>query len=231
MVSCQIRVLVADDHLVIRRGLATLLLAFNDIVLVGEAQNGAETLALCATIQPDVVLIDLLMPDMDSVEVTRAIRQRHPASQVVVLASLPLHELIHRALAAGASGCLLTNISAEELATAVRTAHTGQYVSGLTAVESDVRAAVPSSLLPDHGSDLTAREHEVLEQMARGFTNTQIGAQLNISRATVKFHVSSILSKFGASSRTEAAALAVQHRLIAGPGDSSAMWPAGAIAA
>src|SRR5258706_2009208 len=220
MTTSPIRVLVVDDHLVVRRGLATLLLAFNDIVLAGEAQNGAEALELCATAQPDVVLMDLLMPEMDGVEATQAIRERYPHIQVIVLTSTDEYDLIRRALAAGAEGYLLKNANADDLAAAIGVAPSGHPMLAPNSAEPKAHAprTPEPAPWPGHVEELTCRELEVLAQMTHGLTNTQIGAQLNISRATVKFHVSSILSKLGVASRTEAVALAVQHHLTTGPG-------------
>jgi DNA-binding NarL/FixJ family response regulator len=213
MTTGPIRVLVADDHLMIRRGLATLLLAFNDIVLVGEAQNGAEALELCATTQPDVVLMDLLMPEMDGVEATHAIRERYPHIQVIALTSMDEYDYVQRALVAGAEGYLLKSISSDDLATAIRVALVGRPTPAPESFEAMAHTTHTSEPEPPKsGANLTEREHEVLELMTHGLTNTQIGAQLNISRATAKFHVSSILSKLGVASRTEAVALTVQHQ-------------------
>jgi NarL family two-component system response regulator LiaR len=219
MMTGPIRVLLVDDHLVVRRGLATLLLAFDDMVLVGEAQTGAEALELCATAHPDVVLMDLLMPEMDGVEATRAIRERYPDIQVIAMTSLDEYDYVQRALAAGAEGYLLKNSSADDLAAALRVALAARRMQGPDRFEDLAHAVQPSAPAPpEPGVDLTGREYEVLALMAHGLTNTQIGAHLNISRATVKFHVSSILSKLGVVSRTEAVALAVQHQLTSGPG-------------
>ncbi|HJZ45707.1 MAG TPA: response regulator transcription factor [Roseiflexaceae bacterium] len=215
-----IRVLVVDDHLVVRRGLATLLLAFNDLQLVGEAQTGAEALALCATAQPDVVLMDLLMPEMDGVAATQAICERYPNIQVIMLSSCDEYDLIRRALAAGAEGYLSKNSSSDDLAVAIRMSQAGRARLAPTSVEDIAHPTwTPELPLTDHGSDLTDRERDVLALLTQGLTNTQIGARLIISRATVKVHVSSILSKFGAASRTEAVALAVQHHLTNGRAD------------
>ena len=219
MTTGPIRVLVVDDHLVVRRGLATLLLAFSDLLLVGEAQNGAEALELCATAQPDVVLMDLLMPEMDGVTATQTIREHYPHIQVIVLTSMDEYDYVQRALVAGAEGYLLKSISADDLATAIRVALAGHPTPAPESFEDMTHTAHTSEPAPPKpGADLTAREQEVLGQMTHGLTNTQIGAQLNISRATAKFHVSSILSKLGVASRTEAVAVAVQHHLTTGPG-------------
>ena len=198
-----IRVLVVDDQQIERRGLATLLLSFSDMVLVGIARNGVEALELCATVHPDVVLMDLLMPDMDGVEATRMIRERYPKIHVIVLTNWDEYVLVQNALSAGAESYLLKNVSAVELAEAIREASPDQ--------------APGSATQPELGSDLTARELEVLVQVAHGLTNGQIAANLIISRATVKYHLSSIISKLRANSRTEAAALAVQYHLITIP--------------
>jgi DNA-binding NarL/FixJ family response regulator len=203
MKSGAIRVLVVDDHQTERRGLVTQLQSCSDLILVGVAQNGAEALDLCATLHPDVVLMDLLMPGMNGVEATSMIRERYPDIHVIVLTKWDEYELVQRALAAGAERYLLKNVGAGELAEAIRGASPSQI-------------QIPATR-PNLGTDLTAREIEVLMKVAQGLTNGQIAAHLIISRATVKYYVSSILSKLGAASRTEAAALAVQHHLITIP--------------
>ena len=197
-----IRVLVAVDHLALRRRLATLLLGYHDVLLVGEARNGAEALDLCEVTHPDVVLVDLLIQDMDAVEATFAIRKRFPEIQVIVLTNWDEYDMVQRALSAGAGGYLLTNLRSEDLVGAIR-----------VACPSKTQAQDP----PQPIADLTVRELEVLGLMTRGLTNGQIGAELIISRATAKYHVSSILRKLGAVSRTEAVALAIQINLTAGP--------------
>ena len=218
MTTGPIRVLLVDDQLVVRRGLATLLLAFNDLQLVGEAQNGAEALALCATTHPDLVLMDLLMPEMDGVAATRAIHERYPHVQVIVMTDLDEYDAVQRALVAGAQGYLLKDSSGGDLAAAIRGAHAGSPTQLPTSFAAMMHAPqTPKLAPPELRADLTSRELEVLAFVVHGLTNTQIGARLNISRATVKFHVSSILSKFGVTSRTEAAALAVERHLTSGP--------------
>ena len=220
MTTKPIRVLVVDDHLVVRRGLATLLLAFNDLVLVGEAQNGVEALELCETARPDIVLMDLLMPEMDGVTATRAICEHFPHIRVMVLTSMDEYDLVQRAICAGAGGILLKNMGAEELAVRIRTAVTGHLRQSTLSFEVVMRTALMEQpRWPDPCTDLTEREQGVLNLLVHGLTNPQIASQLIISRATVKYHVSSILSKLGASSRTEAVALAVQAQLATGPGE------------
>jgi NarL family two-component system response regulator LiaR len=198
-----IRVLVVNDHQMERRGLVTLLQSFNDLMLAGVARTGAQALQLCESAKPDVVLMDLLMPDMDGAEATRLIHEHYPGIHVIVLTAWEEYDLVQRALSLGAETYLLKNMSAVQLAEAIRTAHDGQPQISLP--------------LPDLGADLTTRELEVLIYVAQGMTNAQIAIHLTISRATVKYYVSSILGKMGSASRTGAVALAVQHGLIAVP--------------
>jgi NarL family two-component system response regulator LiaR len=206
-----IRVLIVDDHAMLRRGLVTFLLSFDDLELVGEAANGVEALRLCDQVQPDVVLMDLVMPEMDGSTATRAIRQRHPQVQVIALTSFREEELVQGALEAGAIGYLLKNASADELADAIRAAHAGQPTLAPEAAEALIHAATH---LPALGQDLTPREREVLALMVEGLRNAKIAERLTVSPSTVKFHVSRILSKLGVSSRTEAVAMALQHNLV-----------------
>ena len=214
MTTGPIRVLVVDDHLMVRRGLATLLLAFTDLLLVGEAQSGTEALELCATTRPDVILMDLMMPELDGAEATRTIRERYPAIQVLALITFDEYALVQRALTAGARGILPKSINNEELATNIRRVHSGCPSLAPRSIEDIVRnAPIPMLSVQTHSEELTEREREVLGLMIHGLTNAQIGAQLIVSRATAKAHVSSILSKLGAATRTEAVALAVQSHL------------------
>jgi NarL family two-component system response regulator LiaR len=208
----QIRVMIVDDHAVVRSGLAAFLMAYDDLELVAEAGNGTEAIRLCEKTRPDVVLMDLLMPEMDGVEATRTIRQAHPEIQVIALTSFQEDDLVHRALQAGAIGYLLKNVGAEELAAALRRARAGHPVLSPEATRVLLRTARSE---PPPGHDLTAREREVLALMAKGLNNSEIAKRLIVSRSTVKFHVSGILSKLGVASRTEAVALALQHRLVA----------------
>ena len=206
-----IRVMVVDDHAVVRSGLATFLLAFDDLELAGEAGSGEAAVRLCTQSQPDVVLMDLVMPGMDGAAATRAIRQSCPQTQVVVLTSFKEEELVQRALQAGAIGYLLKDVQAEELAEAIRLAHAGQSTLAPEAAQALIHAAAQPH---KPGYDLSLREREVLALMARGLNNTEIAKQLIISLSTVKYHVSSILSKLGVANRAEAVALAVQHHLV-----------------
>jgi NarL family two-component system response regulator LiaR len=165
----------------------------------------------CAEVQPDVVLMDLQMPVMDGVTATRAIRERSPTVQVLALTSFRDEELVQRALQAGAIGYLLKNVSADDLATAIRAAHAGQPTLAPEATQALVHAATRP---PTPGQDLTPREREVLALMVQGLSNTAIAARLVVSPSTAKAHVSSILSKLGVTSRTEAVALAMQRHLV-----------------
>ncbi len=206
-----IRVVLVDDHAVVRSGLAAFLLAFDGLELVGEAGSGEEAVRLCEQVQPDVVLMDLVMPGMDGAAATRAIRERCPQVQVIALTSFKEDELVQGALQAGAISYLLKNVSADELADAIRAAHAGRPTLAPEATQALVQAA---SHPPPPGHDLTPREREVLALMVEGLSNPQIARRLVVSRSTVKFHVSSILSKLGVDSRTEAVALAVQNNLV-----------------
>jgi len=206
-----IRVLLVDDHAVVRSGLAAFLLAFDDLELVGEAASGEEAVRLCEQSRPDVVLMDLVMPGMDGATATRAIRERCPQIQVIALTSFKEKELVEGALEAGAIGYLLKNVSAEELADAIRKAHAGKPTLAPEATQVLIQAARQP---PAPGFDLTEREREVLALMVEGLSNPEIAERLVVSPSTVKFHVSNILSKLGVASRTEAVALAVQHHLV-----------------
>ncbi|HSJ56403.1 MAG TPA: response regulator transcription factor [Anaerolineae bacterium] len=206
-----IRVLLVDDHAVVRSGLGAFLFAFDDLELVGEASSGAEAVRLCEQLHPDVVLMDLVMPIMDGAEATRQIRDRYPDIQVIALTSFKEKELVEGALSAGAIGYLLKDISAEELANAVRQARAGRPTLAPEAAQALIRATREPQPV---GFDLTDREREVLALMVKGLTNPEIALRLVVSRSTVKFHVSNVLSKLGASSRTEAVSLALQKNLI-----------------
>ena len=207
-----IRVILVDDHAVVRSGLSAFLMAFDDLELVGEASNGLEAVRLCENVQPDVVLMDLVMPEMDGAQATKNIRQKFPHIQVVALTSFKENDLVQGALQAGAIGYLLKNVGADELADAIRSAHVGRPTLSPEATQVLIEASRFPADKP--GFNLTNREQEVLKLMADGLNNPEIADTLVVSRSTVKFHVSSILSKLGVSSRTEAVALAIRDKLI-----------------
>lgn len=211
--SERIRVLTVDDHEILRSGIKFSLLAFEDLELVGEAHSGEEALRLCDEVQPDVVLMDMLMPEMNGVEATRAIRSQYPEVQVVVLTSFYDKDLVRRAMQAGAVGYMVKGVSADELGQAIRAAHAGRTTMAAEAIEALVQDA---DAPPKPGNDLTKRELEVLALMAEGLSNAEIARRLAVSVSTVKYHARGILSKLGAGSRAEAVALALQHDLIPG---------------
>lgn len=206
-----IRVMLVDDHTMVRRGLATFLEVFDDLELAGEAADGNQAIEQCARLLPDVVLMDLAMPDMDGVTATRVIHQRFPEVQVLALTSFTEEELIQNALEAGAIGYLLKDVTADELAQAIRAAHSGRATLSPAAVQAMVHA---STRPPPIGHDLTKRERTVLALLVAGLNNTEIAEKLFVSPSTIKSHVSHILKKLDVSSRTEAAALAVRYKLV-----------------
>jgi NarL family two-component system response regulator LiaR len=203
--------MIVDDHSMMRTGLRYTLRSFEDLELVGEAGSGAEALELCAEVEPEVILMDMLMPGMDGAKTTQLIRQSHPRIQIIVLTSFQEKDLVERALQAGAIGYLLKNATAEELAQAIRAANAGRPTLAQEATESLIQS---SRQKPQLGYDLTDREREVLILMAKGLTNAQIAERLMLSMSTVKFHIRNILSKLGAANRAEAVNLAWQHNLI-----------------
>ena len=206
-----IRVMLVDDHAVVRSGLGAFLMAFDDWELVAEAGGGEEAVRLCEKARPDVVLMDLMMPGMDGAAATKAIRDKCPHIQVIALTSFKEEVLVEGALQAGAIGYLLKNISADELADAIRAAHAGRP----TLAPEATQALIQSTRKPrSPGYDLTERELEVLALMAEGLSNPGIADRLVVSRSTVKFHVSNVLSKLGVTSRTEAVSTALKHNLV-----------------
>jgi two-component system, NarL family, response regulator LiaR len=217
-----IRVMIVDDHAVVRKGIRYSLLAFPDLELVAEAEGGQEALDLCARMSksstlPDVILMDMVMPGMDGVAATQAILEQYRQVQIVALTSFESGPLVRSALRAGAIGYLLKDVAIDDLADAIRAAHAGKG----SLAPAAARGLVAEVQQPQElGSDLTDREREVLALVVEGMSNQQIGRQLNISLSTARSHVSTILSKMDASNRAEAAAQAVKRGLVGQPGHS-----------
>lgn len=209
--STPIRVMIVDDHPVVRMGIRFALRAFSDIEVVGEAGSGQEAIDVGVQIQPDVVLMDLVMPGMNGVETTNTLREVCPKTHVLALTSFQEGQLVQEALHAGAIGYLLKDVSVDELARAVRLADQGQPSLAPAAGQALVQTATQA---PKLGHDLTEREREVLALLVEGLSNQHIAERLVISPATVKFHISSIRSKLRATSRTEVVILAMQHKLV-----------------
>jgi NarL family two-component system response regulator LiaR len=206
-----IRVLIVDDHAMVRKGLVAFLKNQPELDLVGEACDGREAVESCEQDQPDVILMDLVMPELSGVAATRTIHQRWPQVQVIALTSFQEKELVQDALQAGAIGYLLKNVSGEELAEAIRQAHSGRPTLAPEAIQALIQ---PPSEVESLAASLTRREHEVLALLVKGMSNPEIAGKLFISRATVKVHISNILSKLEVASRAEAISLAIQNKLV-----------------
>ncbi len=224
-----IRVVLADDHPVVRRGLAAIVDLEDDIEVVGEAENGEEAVSLTRSLKPEVVLMDLQMPVLDGVEAIKRIRAEAPLTQVIVLTTFADDDYIYEGIAAGARGYLLKDAPPDQLIEAIRAAHRGESL-----LDPEVAARILDRFTrlidqssPAHSSnkmekaggaasvpELTPREFEVLKLMGQGARNKEIAETLVIAERTVKIHVGNILSKFNASNRTEAVAIAMQMGLL-----------------
>jgi NarL family two-component system response regulator LiaR len=207
-----VRVMIVDDHAVVRSGLSAFLMAYDDMEFVGDAGGGLEAVRKCPDLRPDVVLMDMVMPEVDGAEATRLIREACPHVQVIALTSYKEEELVQGALKAGAIGYLLKNVSADELANAIRAAYAGRPTLAPEAAEVLIKAATRPA--QESGPDLTDRELEILQLMVDGLSNPEMAKKLFVSRSTVKFHVSNILMKLGATSRTEAVSMAIHGHLV-----------------
>ncbi len=206
-----IRVVLVDDHPVVRNGISLFLETCEDIECVGEADGGRRAIRMCEELNPDVVLMDMVMPDISGIEATRAIRETNPEIQIIALTSFENEDSVPAMLEAGAISYLLKNVAVDEIAGAIRKAYEGKGTLSPEASQALVRSVTKPKPL---GHDLTERELEVLALVVKGLNNTEIGDQLFISTSTVKNHVSNILAKLDAVTRSEAAALAVQHKLV-----------------
>lgn len=207
-----IRILTVDDHKVVRKGLEVFLDVFNDFILIGEATSAQEAIILCDETEPDVVLMDLMMPEISGIEAIEQIHETYPNIRIIALTSFADESLIRDALNAGATSYILKNTDINELANTIRLAHAGQ--STLAPEAKRILIDPEGDRKSDNEHQLTKRELEILELIVSGASNRQIGEKLQISLSTVKFHVSAVLSKLHVSSRTEAATYAVQNKLV-----------------
>jgi NarL family two-component system response regulator LiaR len=206
-----IRVMIVDDHMMVRDGLNIFLSVYDDIEVVAEAEDGDQAVAICAEARPDVILMDLVMPKVDGPTATLRIRETQPQVRVIALTSFVEDDLVQRAIQAGAIGYLLKDVRSDQLAEAIRAAYHGRSMIDSTAARVLVRANTQPAPL---GHNLTRREKEVLALLVEGKTNREIAGVLTLSQGTVRLHVSNILAKLNASNRTEAATLAVQHKIV-----------------
>ena len=206
-----IRVMIVDDHLMVRDGLRVFLSVYEDIRVVAEADDGQQAVVLCEGVKPDVILMDLLMPNTDGFEAIRLIRAKDSSIQVIALTSFAEGELVEQAFKAGAISYLLKDVHSDKLAETIREAYRGRSTIDSAAAQALVASVDESPTLRD---DLTEREREILELLVEGKTNRDIADQLNLSSGTVRFHVSNILSKMGVSNRTEAVSQALQQGMI-----------------
>ena len=206
-----IEVIIVDDHPIVRYGLQTVLFTFDDISVIGEAGNGLDAVALCAETQPDVILMDIVMPGMNGVETTRVILERYPQIKVIVLTSFQNQDLVQGALEAGAVGFLLKDTPKEILGDAIRSAYAGRSILSLEATQALIRAKTSP---PKPGHDLSPREREVLALVVEGLSNDEIADRLMISANTVRKHVSACMAKLGAANLAQAAAEAVRHEIV-----------------
>jgi two-component system, NarL family, response regulator LiaR len=212
-----IRVLIVDDHAVVREGLRTFLELQDGIEVIGEAADGLQAVEQTETLKPDVVLMDLIMPRVDGVQAMRSLQEQGSRSRVIVLTSFLDDERLLPAIEAGAAGYLLKDVEPSELARAIRTAHAGEAMIDPTVAGRLLRTlAQPRHRTTGHDEGLTRREREVLELIAAGRSNKRIAVELGIAEKTVKTHVGHVLAKLGVADRTQAALLAVQSGLVAG---------------
>jgi NarL family two-component system response regulator LiaR len=208
--SPKIRVMIVDDHAVVRSGLSAFLSVQPDLEMVGEAENGDEAVLRAGLMLPDVVLMDLLMPGTDGVAATRQIRKQYPQIEVIVLTSFQDDALVQGAMQAGARGYLMKNVSARELAAAIRAARQGKMTLSPEAAQALVAASQQAAAV----DELTEREREVLKLMVESLNNAEIAERLVVSLSTVKYHISNILMKLGVDNRVAAVTAAIQKKLV-----------------
>ncbi len=212
--SERIRILIVDDHPAMREGLRAILESQPDMQLVGEAQDGNEAVSRALALKPDVIIMDMLLPNKDGVEATREIMRNDPQARVLVLSSYLDDDKIFGVIKAGAKGYMIKEASSQELRQAVRAVYQGK-----SALDPAVQRKLVDLLAqadhktPSIGDNLTGREREVLQLMARGLTNQQIASELSIEKGTVRYHVSNILEKLGFTNRTQAVLYAVENGL------------------
>jgi len=205
-----IRILLVDDHTVVRSGLSKFLMVNKDLKLVGEASDGAEAVQMVSLHKPDIVLMDLMMPGVDGIAATREIRQKYPKTRVIALTSFAEQNMVQGALQAGAIGYLQKNVTAKELGLAIRLAWEGKMTLSSEAAQA-LANSVAQPQIP--GEQLTDRERDVLKCMVDGLNNNEIAERLVVSLGTVKFHISNIFHKLGVDSRVEAVKAAIEQRL------------------
>ncbi len=208
--TSKIRIMLVDDHAVVRSGLGAFLSVNPDLEMVGEAENGEQAVVRANLLKPDVILMDLMMPVMDGVAATQAIKKQNPQIQIVALTSFQEDELVQNALKAGAVGYLMKNVTARELAAAIKAAKDGKMTLSPEAAQALVRANQQAK----ETETLTEREIEVLKLMVDGLNNAEIAERLVISLSTVKYHISNILMKLGVDNRVSAVSLALQRKMV-----------------
>ncbi len=206
----KIRIMLVDDHAVVRSGLGAFLSVNPDLELVGEAENGEQAVVRANILKPDVILMDLMMPVMDGVTAIALIKKQDPAIQIIALTSFQEDELVQNALKGGAIGYLMKNVSARELAAAIRAARGGK----MTLSPEAAQALVHASQQAQETESLTEREREVLKLMVEGLNNAEIAERLVVSLSTVKYHISNILMKLGVDNRVAAVTTAIQKKLV-----------------
>jgi NarL family two-component system response regulator LiaR len=208
--SNTIRVMLVDDHAVVRSGLSAFLMVNPDLELVGEAEDGQQAVTRAGLLQPDVILMDLMMPVLDGIAATQAIKRQYPAIQIIALTSFQEDELVQGALKAGAVGYLMKDVTARDLAAAIRAAKAGKMTLSPEATQALVRAAQQAR----ETETLTERELDVLKLMVEGLNNAEIADRLVVSLSTVKYHISNILGKLGVDNRVAAVTMAIQRKMV-----------------